>query len=352
MPDDTRKIFLLGLGCQKGGTTWLHGYLSRHPQVASGFTKEYHVLDAHFRPARRAWQDGRIAQTRALIATLGRVPGLQRRRRIAGLEGAAARYERQRWLADDLDRYVGYFAGLAREHPAARAFYDITPSYAALEGPELAEARARLEAAGFDVRVIFIMRDPVERAFSGFRFGLSRAERYAAWPLAAPLGEAQRGVESWARLAAARARQRLARTPEAKARHSPLLATALDGPDRLLSSYERTIRAAEAAFPPERIGYFFFETLFREELIRRIADLAGIDFQPAAYAVNRNPTAVRATMTAFEVAALRDAFAETYRFCADRFGAPFIAEIWRHYRSPGPDGAAGGGTLRSPGGRV
>ena len=189
------KTFLLGLGCQKGGTTWLHGYLSRHPQVASGFTKEYHVLDAHFRPARRAWQDARIAQTRALIGTLGRVPGLQRRRRIAVLEGAAARYERQRWLADDLDRYVGYFAGLARENPEARAVYDITPSYAALEGPELAEVRGRLEAAGFDVRVIFVMRDPVERAFSAFRMGLSRAEQYAAWPLAAPLGEAQRGLE-------------------------------------------------------------------------------------------------------------------------------------------------------------
>ena len=36
-------------------------------------------------------------------------------------------------------------------------------------------------------------------------------------------------------------------------------------------------------------------------------------------------------MTAFEVATLRAAFAETYRFCADRFGAPFIEEIWRHY---------------------
>ena len=327
------KTFLLGLGCQKGGTTWLHGYLSRHPQVASGFTKEYHVLDAHFRPARQAWQDARIAQTRALIATLGRVPGLRRRRRIAALEGAAARYERQRWLAGDLDRYVGYFVGLARENPEARAVYDITPSYAALEGPELAEVRARLEAAGFEVRVIFVMRDPVERAFSAFRMGLSRAEQYAAWPLAAPLGEAQRRFQSWAQLAAARARQRLARSPAAKARHSPLLDTALDDLNRHRSSYERTIRAAEAAFPADSIGYFFFETLFREELVRRIAALAGIDFLPAAYAVNRNPTAVRSTMTAFEVATLRDAFAETYRFCADRFGAPFIEEIWRHYRS-------------------
>jgi hypothetical protein len=324
----TQPTFLLGLGCQKGGTTWLHGYLSRHPQVMSGFTKEYHVLDAHFHAERRAWQDARIADTRALIKTLGRVPGLHRRRRIAVLEGAAARYERQRWLAGDLGRYVDYFAGLAAE--SGRLVYDITPSYACLEGRELAEVRARLEAAGFDVRVVFIMRDPIERAFSAFRMGLSRAERYAAWPLAAPLGEAQRTLDSWTRLEAARLRQRLA-PPAAKARHSPFLQSALQGINRHRSSYERTIRAAEAAFPQDRIGYFFFETLFGEDSVRRIADLAGIEFVPAPYTVNRNPTAVRSSMTDFEVATLRDAFAETYAFCAERFGAPFIRGIWRHY---------------------
>jgi sulfotransferase family protein len=326
-----RKIFLLGLGCQKGGTTWLHDYLKGHPQVSSGFSKEYHALDAHFLESRRLWQDRRIALTRELIDTLDRVPGLRREGRIERLSEDAARYERQKWLAADLDRYAGYFAELAEADPARRVVYDITPSYAVLDAPALMQARRRLEAAGFDVRVVFIMRDPIERAFSAFRMNLSRPERYAAWPVAARLGEAQRSVDSWARLSAARLRQRLASSPEAKARHSPFLQSALNDADGRRSSYERTIRAVDKAFPGDKIGYFFFETLFREEAVRRLTEFAGIEFVPAPYEVNGNPTAVRSMMTDFEIVTLRDAFADTYRFCADRFGAPFIREIWRHY---------------------
>ena len=40
------KTFLLGTGCQKGGTTWLFRYLKESPQYVRGYLKEYHVFDA------------------------------------------------------------------------------------------------------------------------------------------------------------------------------------------------------------------------------------------------------------------------------------------------------------------
>ena len=244
-----RRTFLLGLGCEKGGTTWLYDYLERHPQVASGFSKEYHVLNAHFLASGRALQERRIARVRRLIAGLRRVPGQRRAQRLEGLAAMLAQRERQRALAADLGAYVDYFAGLADAAPDTRLVCDITPLYACLDAAALAEVRARLEAAGFEVRVIFIMRDPIERAFSSYRMSLGWTEDYAAWLLAPRLGAAQRDLQAWAEVAAGRLRQALARSPEARRRASPFLRDALEPVSRHCSSYERTIAAAEAAFP-------------------------------------------------------------------------------------------------------
>ncbi len=40
------KTFLLGVGAQKAGTTWLHRYLADSQQVVRGYRKEYHVFDS------------------------------------------------------------------------------------------------------------------------------------------------------------------------------------------------------------------------------------------------------------------------------------------------------------------
>ena len=42
--------FILGVGAQKCGTTWLHGYLSGHPQVQMPALKELHYFDLVLRP--------------------------------------------------------------------------------------------------------------------------------------------------------------------------------------------------------------------------------------------------------------------------------------------------------------
>ena len=44
------KIFVLGVGCQKGGTTWLYKQLIKSEAVNFGYTKEYHVFDTIYTP--------------------------------------------------------------------------------------------------------------------------------------------------------------------------------------------------------------------------------------------------------------------------------------------------------------
>ena len=41
-----QPTFVLGVGAQRGGTTWLSRFLNHSPQFERGYRKEYHVFDA------------------------------------------------------------------------------------------------------------------------------------------------------------------------------------------------------------------------------------------------------------------------------------------------------------------
>src|SRR5262245_149682 len=44
------KTLVLGIGAQKTGTTWLHRYLSRRPEIYIAPIKERHYFDGKYRP--------------------------------------------------------------------------------------------------------------------------------------------------------------------------------------------------------------------------------------------------------------------------------------------------------------
>lgn len=108
----------LGIGAQKAGTTWLYHALSRHPQVWFPAGKEVHFWD-------------------------------QKRER--GVE----------W-------WLGLFA---EPRPGVRQG-EITPAYALLEVPEIREIRR----VAPDLRVLYVLRNPLERAWSAALMALGRAE--------------------------------------------------------------------------------------------------------------------------------------------------------------------------------
>lgn len=108
----------LGIGAQKAGTTWLHANLAQHPRVRFPGGKEVHFWDRDF--------------------------------------------------ARGLDWYRGLFAGA----PPGVLQGDITPSYAILPPERIAEVAACAPRA----RLIFLLRHPVERAWSAAKMALGRAE--------------------------------------------------------------------------------------------------------------------------------------------------------------------------------
>ena len=136
--------FLLGVGCQKGGTAWLHRYLEASPQCDPGFRKEYHVWDALDLPS------GRLA-----------------RERIEQQGGPRAAF------LEDTERYFDYFAGLL-DGAGIRLTADITPGYAALPVSRLTMIREAFAARGVRPVTAYLLRDPVERIWSAARMDMRR----------------------------------------------------------------------------------------------------------------------------------------------------------------------------------
>lgn len=114
---------LVGIGAQKSGTTWLHECLCALPGVVFPFGKEAHAWDAGDRV------------------------------------GSAEAEAWARGLSE-----AGMGEGLA---------CDITPAYATLDENTI----ARVRAVAPDARLVMLLRDPIERAWSAARMALSRAGR-------------------------------------------------------------------------------------------------------------------------------------------------------------------------------
>ena len=140
---DAHGVFLLGLGAQKAGTSWLHAQLNRRRDADFGFLKEYHIHDALTLPA----------------------AGFSGRSRRSLLKPRT--WRRQRFL-DRPERYYAYFAGLLRR-PGIQLTGDITPSYCGLSASTLLTIHAGFINQGIPVKPLFLMRDPIERIVSSLR---------------------------------------------------------------------------------------------------------------------------------------------------------------------------------------
>jgi hypothetical protein len=143
---------LLCVGAQKAGTSWLHNMLTRSPDIKFSRLKEIHYLDM------QAGLNDQLPQH--LLASVARQFGLSRDAflaRLPGNEKAALQSIKSilddQWYFDQFGQHQGYCA-------------DFTPEYALLSTADL-KATQRLAKQR---KVIFIMRDPVERSLSAFRY--------------------------------------------------------------------------------------------------------------------------------------------------------------------------------------
>jgi hypothetical protein len=114
-----RKLDFLIAGVQKGGTTALHGFLSRHPGLFLPAAKELHFFDN----------------------------------------------EQVNWEAPDYSTLHSHFIG-RHEHQLAG---EVTPIYIYWR-----ESMGRIHAYNPDIKIVLLLRDPVERAYSHWLMEVTR----------------------------------------------------------------------------------------------------------------------------------------------------------------------------------
>jgi hypothetical protein len=288
-PDLEGKTFLVCVGAMKAATSWLYAQLRALPAVVVSPLKEVHFFDARFPDNALMDADAlAMARLRFHMAQPGDpVDNLRRR------PAFQASLDRVRMIWDD-DAYLEHFVGLAR--PETRLFADITPAYAVIGAEGFAFMRKLLAAQGMRVKILFVMRDPVERLWSHMRF-------------LPQLRPATDPLRDWADLLC---------DPVTMAR----------------SDYRRTIEDLERVFPTEEILCLFYETLF-DGGYADLCDALGLGLgrQDPSQGARYNETQLKADLPPAGAQAFRRALDAQYMFCAERFGSN-LPEAWRNRTAP------------------
>ena len=154
---------LVCIGAQKAGTSWLHAMLSRDARLAvCPFVKEVHYFDHLYNGAQHLvrWRGRHLNKAlrgaRADDDALTPVPELALR-----LDSST----RSQLLSDTVDD--AWYEALLRPRAGELCSIDITPAYAGI-----GEAGFRhLAGVSENLYVLFILRNPVHRAWSGLLQG-------------------------------------------------------------------------------------------------------------------------------------------------------------------------------------
>jgi hypothetical protein len=229
------KPDFLCIGAQKAGTTWLHENLIQHPGVWLPPVKELHVLD-HAPPPLFKRLFGKASHHRLAREHLREVVvGCKAEAGARSLAWHIAFGKRDRAWYNKLFIYAD-----------GRAAGEICPGYARLDEPVIADLAARYP----HLKIIYLLRDPVDRAWSSVAMHFRKG--------GAGLVTGQDSKSIMAQL----------RKPKSFAH----------------CTYRRNIEAWSRHFPQEQMYFGFFERIRREPdaYLGEILDFLGVpgNFSP------------------------------------------------------------------------
>lgn len=155
----------LGIGGTRCGSTWLHYNLLAHPDLWLPSVKELHYFDRS--PAYQS--PSYLAGDRLSDRLFGREPHNRDWRRRAGRDLSRALTRHVTTLPWKLKYYLGrptnaWYASLFTRGQS-KVCGEITPAYSILNAQDVARIRSLMP----DAKIIFFMRNPIYRVWSGYR---------------------------------------------------------------------------------------------------------------------------------------------------------------------------------------
>lgn len=286
----TDKTILFGIGAQKAGTTWLYEFVSNHPECHLP-VKEIHYYDAvTLKDEADAVFNKRLSGLRKLIDRTMGLTGPERTRMLAQMERLFERLSMMTNATTDDSKYLNF---LLKGSEGKNVIGDITPAYCMLSRDEF----RRMSVLSPNARFIFVMRDPIDRLWSGVRMRANKVND--------DQGTFEKHCTSMLEVS--------------------WKGESGKGPER--SDYVWTLNELAASVPSEQILTLFFEDMFSAGSVDKLCKFIGIKTIP----VNTTDEVYQGRKMAFPVSHLAKTYqslAGQYDAMADRFGDVLPAR-WR-----------------------
>lgn len=269
------RTFLICVGAMKCATSWIYYYLADRPGIAVSPLKEVHFFDVKF--ASNALSDAQamaMARLRYHLQQEGD-PATN----LALRPAFHAAVDRAQMIYDD-NAYFAHFARLST--PETRTLCDITPAYSTLGPAGFAYLRDFCASQDMRLRILYVMRDPVDRLWSQLRH-ITHASPDS------------RLTDRWA-----------------EALQSPRIMARTD--------YRYTVQDIDTVFPAEDVKYLFYEDLFTEPALRGLCAFADAPYAPGDTATVHNRTELALDLPEEVRDAFLTALAPQYAYCRERFG--------------------------------
>jgi hypothetical protein len=262
--EEDSQVLLLSLGAQKSGTSWLSRYLREHPQCHVTPVKELHYFDQR-NTVRTEDAELKVARMKRNAKLLKHAKRMERRARKSGPEACGGRDEAyfqgmQRFISHMMEgdevsgpTPKGFWDVVSFEaDPSAKAIVEFTPANGLLPN----EVLSGFQDLPVKTKYVFLMRDPVARAWSQVRM------------LAKGRANDADDLEEVTKLTGA------------------LVEKFLEGKQRAVemrSDYASMLKRFSEVIPAEDLFIEFYEDLMSQETIDRFCDFAGLERHAADF---------------------------------------------------------------------